>query len=76
MLFFIIDRRSKRSCCLSVVKSTPDIEVKEDKQPIVDDNEFNTEDPPELYQLGDILWVHVSGNPWWPALIYGIHSKS
>ncbi|CAF5162497.1 unnamed protein product, partial [Rotaria magnacalcarata] len=34
--------------------------------------EIDEEDPPELFQLGDILWVRITGSPWWPALIYGI----
>ena len=46
---------------------------KEVEQIVNDDHDDNIEqeDPPELFQLGDILWVRVSGNPWWPALIYG-----
>ena len=35
------------------------------------ENDINEENPPESFQLGDIVWAHVPGNPWWPALIYG-----
>ncbi|CAF1472394.1 unnamed protein product [Rotaria sp. Silwood1] len=77
----ISNRRSKRSCRLSIVKSEPlNIEQKENKL-IINEIEIDEEDPPDLFQLGDIFWVHVSGNPWWPALIYGsyyedyIHTK-
>ncbi|CAF3644340.1 unnamed protein product [Rotaria sp. Silwood1] len=67
----ISNRRSKRSCRLSIVKSEPlNIEQKENKL-IINEIEIDEEDPPDLFQLGDIFWVHVSGNPWWPALIYG-----
>jgi hypothetical protein len=59
-----------RSCRLSIIKPKPSIEKKEE-QPISNDNYIEEEDPPELVQLGDICWVRVTGNPWWPALIYG-----
>ncbi len=78
MLLFIIERRSKRSCRLSIVKpepSTVKLEpsiIKQEIEPITDENTIEEEDPVDLYQLGDIFWVRVTGNPWWPALIYGI----
>ncbi|CAF0871664.1 unnamed protein product [Adineta ricciae] len=76
-------RRSIRSCRLSTVKSKPPVE-KPVEEPIADDNEFEEEeeeDPSDLFQVGDILWARVVGNPWWPALVYGsyyedkIHTK-
>ncbi|CAF4179623.1 unnamed protein product, partial [Rotaria sordida] len=68
----ISTRRSKRSCRLSIVKTQPSIESKENESLLVNDNDdIDEEDPPELFQLGDIFWVRVAGNPWWPALIYG-----
>ncbi len=39
---------------------------------VLNDAYIDQEDPPEAFQLGDIFWVRVPGNPWWPALIYGI----
>jgi hypothetical protein len=37
----------------------------------VEEEEEEEEDPLDNCQLGDIFWVRVAGNPWWPALIYG-----
>ncbi|CAF4369450.1 unnamed protein product, partial [Rotaria sp. Silwood2] len=72
----ISNRRSKRSCRLSIVQSQPSVEPKENESLLVNENDIDEEDPPELFQVGDIFWVHVSGNPWWPALIYDyIHTK-
>ncbi len=71
LLLFIIERRSKRSCRLSIIKPQPSIEKKE-VEPIVDENEIEEDDPIDTFQIGDIFWVRVTGNPWWPALIYGI----
>ncbi|CAF1107258.1 unnamed protein product [Adineta steineri] len=74
------NRRSVRSCRLSIVKPKPSIE-KKIEEPIPIEDEIEQEDPPDIYQIGDIFWVRVAGNPWWPALIYGsyyednIHTK-
>ena len=61
------------------MKPQPIIENKEREDIIPDENtdiphvdeEEEGEDPPELYQRGDIIWNRVPGNPWWPALVYG-----
>jgi hypothetical protein len=59
------------------LKSQSSIE-KKDVEPIANDNieikeevEEEEEDPLDNCQLGDMFWVRVVGNPWWPALIYG-----
>lgn len=39
---------------------------------VEEEEEEEEEDPEDVFQKGDIFWVRVSGNPWWPALIYGI----
>ena len=70
LYIFIIDRLSKRPSRLSTLKSKPNIVIKEE-EPIVDNNDIDLEDPPESFQVGDIVWLRVPGNPWWPALIYG-----
>ena len=70
----ILARRSIRSCRLSTVKPKPVVE-KPVEEPISHDNEFEEEeeeeDPSDVFQVGDILWARVVGNPWWPALVYG-----
>ena len=67
----ILARRSIRSCRLSIVKPKPSVE-KPVEQPIPDENEVEEEeDPSDVFQVGDIVWARVVGNPWWPALIYG-----
>lgn len=33
--------------------------------------EEEEEDPEDIYHKGDVFWVRVIGNPWWPALVYG-----
>ena len=76
ILYFIIDRSSKRPSRLSALKSKSSIEKEEDES-IVNDNEIDDhEDPSESFQLGDIVWVRVRGNPWWPTLIYGREEKT
>ena len=77
----LIERRSKRSCRLPIVKSEPII-VEVEAEVIVNENEIKEEeeeeeeeekeeDPADIFQLGDLFWVRVPGNPWWPAMIYG-----
>ncbi len=47
--------------------------MKKEVEPIINDKEIDEEeDPADPFQIGDIFWVRVIGNPWWPALIYGI----
>ena len=41
----------------------------------INENYIDQEDPPESFQLGDIVWLRVPGNPWWPALIHGRYSN-
>ncbi|CAF4175532.1 unnamed protein product [Rotaria socialis] len=67
----ISNRRSKRASRSSILKPQPSIEQPKEIESLVEDIEVDEEDPPELFQLGDILWVHITGSPWWPALIYG-----
>jgi hypothetical protein len=69
----ILARRSIRSCRLSIVKPKPSIE-KEVEEPVAEEDEIEEEDPPDPFQVGDVFWVRVPGNPYWPALIYGIRS--
>ncbi|CAF4714174.1 unnamed protein product, partial [Rotaria magnacalcarata] len=69
---FLIDRRSKRASRSSILKPQPRIEQPKEIESLVEHIEIDEEDPPELFQLGDILWVRITGSPWWPALIYGI----
>ena len=73
--FCLVDRSSKRPSRLSTLKPKPSVEVKvEVPVDIPDDDADDVEDPPELYQKGDLIWLRVAGNPWWPALVYGRHS--
>ncbi|CAF1675674.1 unnamed protein product [Rotaria magnacalcarata] len=67
----ISNRRSKRASRSSILKPQPRIEQPKEIESLVEDIEIDEEDPPELFQLGDILWVRITGSPWWPALIYG-----
>ncbi|UJR14905.1 hypothetical protein I4U23_001889 [Adineta vaga] len=69
------NRRSIRSCRLSIVKSKPTLEKKVEES-IPDENVIEEEDPPDTLQIGDIFWVRVVGNPWWPALIYGAYYEN
>ena len=76
VLFCAVDRRSKRSSRLSALKSKSIVENKKEEEPVPAlqeeaEKEIEIEDPPEIYQPGDIIWLRVGGNPWWPALIYG-----
>jgi hypothetical protein len=73
MCLIVIDRPLRRTSRLSVLKPKSIIDNKIEDVPIVAEtfDEVDIEDPPEIYQLGDILWHRVPGNPWWPALIHG-----
>ena len=85
LLFFrltklsLIERRTQRSCRLSNIKSQPSVPIKE-VEPVENNHEEQEEeekeDPADPFQIGDILWVRVSGNPWWPALLYGKSRRS
>ena len=76
--FALADRSSKRPSRSSTLKPKPSVEVKVEVPVDIpdEDEDDDTEDPPELYQKGDLIWLHVAGNPWWPALIYGRHCIS
>ena len=76
VLLCAVDRRSKRSSRLSALKSKSIVENKKEEEPVPAlqeeaEKEIEIEDPPEIYQQGDIIWLRVVGSPWWPALIYG-----
>jgi hypothetical protein len=57
-------------------KTIVEIENKKDEERVAtpqqeEEEEVEAEDPPEIYQPGDIIWLRIGAIPWWPALIYG-----
>jgi len=67
------ERRSTRACRLSNLKTQPSVPIEEKSQPNEEPVEIEEEieDPDDPYKIGDIFWVRIGNNPWWPALLYG-----